>query len=331
MAVRSGIVAAGSFIVDRVKVIESWPPEETLTSITQNSTAPGGAAFNVLVDLARLGARFPLSGIGLVGADADGCFVRDTCSDLGIGVASIHETERAATSYTDVMTVASTGRRTFFHYRGASSLLDLPHFSFESGSHRHLHLGYLLLLETLDQPDREFGTRAGRVLAAASNTGMTTSVDVVSEHSDRFRDVVMPTMPWTDIAFMNETEAAACTGLACRGSNGLDREAVHAAAARILQAGVRQSVVIHAPEGALLLMRDGQAIWQDAALVSQVKGAAGAGDAFAAGFLYGYHEGEPPARCMLFGACSAAASLSAVDATSGVRHIDECLALAGLG
>jgi len=51
---------------------------------------------------------------------------------------------------------------------------------------RIFHLGYLLLLDALDQPDAKFGTQAARLLAAAQAAGVKTSVDVVSEDSDRF-------------------------------------------------------------------------------------------------------------------------------------------------
>jgi sugar/nucleoside kinase (ribokinase family) len=58
-----------------------------------------------------------------------------------------------------VMTDPS-GQRTFFHSPGANRLLDLPAFDRLDGSMKIFHLGYLLLLDSLDMPDDEFGTRS---------------------------------------------------------------------------------------------------------------------------------------------------------------------------
>ena len=59
-----------------------------------------------------------------------------------------------------------------------------------------------------------------------------------------------------------------------------------------------------------------------------VVGANGAGDAFAAGMIYGLHEGWPIADCLRLAHASAAASMRAVSTTDGVAPVGECLALA---
>ena len=51
---RSGIAAAGNWIVDRVKVVDHWPEQDTLANIHEEGVGNGGGAFNVLVDLERL-------------------------------------------------------------------------------------------------------------------------------------------------------------------------------------------------------------------------------------------------------------------------------------
>src|SRR4051812_31812138 len=120
---RSGIICGGNWIVDRVKTIDHYPGEETLANILSESRQNGGCALNVLMDLAKLGATFPLSGIGVIGEDTDGEFILSVCQEQGIDTSLLVRTESAPTSYTDVMTNRSTGRRTFFHARGANRLL----------------------------------------------------------------------------------------------------------------------------------------------------------------------------------------------------------------
>ena len=130
------------------------------------------------IDLAHLEAPFPLEAIGLVGDDAEGEYIRSDCRSHKIDMHQLQMTKEAPTSYTDVMTVKSTGRRTFFHQRGANAFLDAPHFDFTQSNARIFHLGYLLLLDRLDQPDPRYGTVAASVLQRAQAAGFKTSVDV---------------------------------------------------------------------------------------------------------------------------------------------------------
>jgi hypothetical protein len=62
---RSGILGAGNWIVDKIKVIDVWPNREALAIIQEETRGNVGAPFNVLIDLAKLGAAFPLQGAGV--------------------------------------------------------------------------------------------------------------------------------------------------------------------------------------------------------------------------------------------------------------------------
>src|SRR5260370_8912965 len=116
----------------------------------------------------------------------------ECCRKNNSGARHIGTTFKAPTSYTDVMTEQGHGRRTFFHARGANALWSGNELDFEKSRARIFHLGYLLLLDALDQPDSSFGTKAARLLSQAQSAGMKTSVDVVSENSDRFAKIVFP-------------------------------------------------------------------------------------------------------------------------------------------
>ena len=59
MSGRVGILAGGNWIVDRVKFIDTYPCQDGLASIRSEVAANGGSPFNLLVDLAKLGARSP--------------------------------------------------------------------------------------------------------------------------------------------------------------------------------------------------------------------------------------------------------------------------------
>jgi sugar/nucleoside kinase (ribokinase family) len=97
-----------------------------------------------------------------------------------------------------------------------------------------------------------------------------------------------------------------------------------------LQAGVRESVVIHFPEGGFMRTRKGEDFWQSSLKLpaKHIAGTAGAGDAFASGVLLGLHEGWELQRCLFTGVCVAAAALSHPTCTGGVKSLSAALKLA---
>jgi sugar/nucleoside kinase (ribokinase family) len=324
---RSGILAAGNWIVDHVKVIDLWPSQDALAIIQSETDGNGGSPFNVLIDLARLGAEFPLQGAGILGTDAAGDWILDVCRQHGIDLSSMHRTDAAPTSYTDVMTVASTGRRTFFHQRGANALLESSQIQLESSSAKLFHLGYLLLLDRLDEACPTFGTKSAELLHRASELGFVTSADLVSEESGRYRKVVFPSLRHLDLLFMNEFEAGHMVDSKIRVSSGIDRDALVSTAQALVRAGVRQWVIIHFPEGIFAVSPNGKRIFQPSLNLptDRIKGATGAGDAVTAGVLFGYLEGLPMETCLVYGICAAAACLLHPSASSGVLPLPKCL------
>jgi sugar/nucleoside kinase (ribokinase family) len=328
---RKGVLAGGNWIIDQVKMVDVYPQREQLANIRSQSQGTGGAPFNVLVDLARLKAAFPLSAAGLVGKDTLGDEILAICKKHSIDTRLLKSTPKASTSYTDVMTEAGNGRRTFFHYRGANALWDGSDLNFKKTKARIFHLGYLLLLDALDAPDKTYGTKAARVLAAAQEAGLKTSVDVVSEDSDRFSKIVSPALKYVDYCILNEIEAGKTAGFKIRGAdNKLDTVALKHAAGALLQMGVKEVVVIHFPEGAFARTRKGEDFWQSSLNLpaKYIAGSAGAGDAFCAGMLFGLHEEWDLSRALLTGVCAAAASLSHPTCTDGMMDLNSCLALA---
>lgn len=322
---RRGIACAGNFIIDHVKTVSSWPKEETLANILAEELGTGGSAYNVLVDLARFGLGIPLVGIGLVGDDADGSRILDDCLARGVDTSWVRTVTSAPTSYTDVITVRGTGRRTFFHNRGANALFGPEHVPAERLGCRVLNLGYLLLLDRMDEEDPELGTRAARVLAEARKQGILTSIDVVSEHSDRFARIVTPALPHTDACILNEIEAGQTTGRELRAGDRLDLGATETAARDLLAKGVHRLVVIHAPEGSFGLPRDGAPIWQPAHALPEgyIVSTVGAGDAFMAGMLVGIHEGWELADSLRFATAASATCLRHATTTGGVGSAEE--------
>jgi sugar/nucleoside kinase (ribokinase family) len=327
---RSGLLAGGNWIIDQVKLIDVFPKPEQLANIRRQAQGTGGAPYNVLIDLAKLGAPFPLYAAGLVGKDALGAHILTDCAKHKIDTRHLRQTATAPTSYTDVMTEIDGGRRTFFHLRGANALWDGQDLNFSRIKARIFHLAYLLLLDELDKPDRAYETKAAALLAAAQAAGLKTSVDVVSEDSDRFAGIVTPALRRVDYCILNEIEAGKTTGFRIRLPDGrLDTVALRHAAGALLQLGVRDLVVIHFPEGGFARTRKGEDYWQPSVKVPVkfIAGTAGAGDAFCAGVLFGLHEGWDLQRCLETAVCAAAASLAHPTCTGGMTPIKAVLDL----
>jgi len=326
---RHGILAGGNWIVDQVKTVDRWPEQDALANIVAQTRGNGGSPFNILVDLARLGADFPLQAAGLTGDDEEGRWIREVCGRHGIETSQLRATDRLPTSYTDVMTVDGTGRRTFFHQRGANALLGPEHFDFTASRAKIFHLGYLLLLDRLDEWEPDGRTRAAQVLAAARAQGLVTSVDLVSEDSDRFAGIVHAALPETDICFLNEFEASRTTGVVLRSGDKFYSARLADAAGKLLASGVRRAVVLHFPEGACVFTADGASCRHGSVKLPAdlLRGAAGAGDAFAAGVLLALHGDLGWDEALRYGVCAAASSLTHPTCSDGIKPLDQCLTL----
>ncbi|HLF93617.1 MAG TPA: carbohydrate kinase family protein, partial [Planctomycetota bacterium] len=250
MPVKKGIAAAGNWIVDWVKIIDAYPDEERLANVVGVTRGGGGGAHNVLIDLARMKAPFPLYGIGFVGNDDDGRFLIEEAKQEKIDFSGIRVSLEHPTSFTDVMTVKSTGRRTFFHARGANALLEAD--DVDPGDCKILHLAYLLLLDKIDPV-------APQLLSKIRSMGVKTSVDVVSETSERFMRVVYPALDHIDYLILNEIEAGEISGCSIRLPNGkFDLQELKSAARKLHRDNL---VVVHLPEGAFAVSKKDGELW----------------------------------------------------------------------
>ncbi|MBN2322294.1 MAG: carbohydrate kinase family protein [Spirochaetes bacterium] len=323
---RRGITCAGNFIIDRIKIVDLWPKQGMLAMILEERRSTGGCAYNVLKDLAKLQTDMPLFGIGAVSDDGDGNFILDDLSAHGIDTEQMRFIEGEPTSYTDVITVKDTGDRTFFYNRGANGALDVEHFDFSKVSSKIFHAGYILLLDSLDAPDEEYGTRMARLLSLAKKRGLLTSVDLVSESSDRFKKLVFPALKYTDYLIVNEIEAGRTAGYEIRTEEGaLDVRALERSLETLSESGNSKLVCIHFPEGAYACEAGGAPRFVPSHKPPDgfIKGTVGAGDAFCAGMLYGIHEEWDLGRAMRFANAMACFCLTDTTTTGGMRSIGE--------
>ena len=323
---RGGILIAGNIVADRVKVIDAYPDKHMLSNISSVSTAVGGCVPNVAIDLKKIDKTLDVRAAGQVGDDDAGRYILGQLENHGIGTRLVKVVCDDSTSFSDVMTEAGTGERTFFHYRGANagfSPKDLPADALDC---RMLHIGYIMLLDAFDRADAEYGTVMARFLRDAQAAGVKTSVDAVSDISGRFAEKVLPALKYADNAIMNETEACGAAGVEPRKNDGsLDLTNSRAAAEKLMSCGVGERVMIHCPEAGFILNANGAFTAVPSLRLPDgfIKGSVGAGDAFCAGCLYGIYNGYDDRRILEFASGAAAYSLAAEDSVSGMKTADE--------
>lgn len=322
-----GIALVGNLIVDTIKYVETYPAPGTLTTILREDRSLGGLACNCTTDLALLDPELPLKVVGVVGDDERGDYIAgrlgghrnvDTSGILRMG----------ATSYTDVMTDPDGGR-TFFTYMGANGLLRPEHIDFGKIGADLVHIGYILLLDGLDRPDPDYPTTMCRVLADARAHGAATSIDVVSDESDRYQRLVPPALAYTDYCTINEIEAERTTGIPLRdGAGNIIAGNLQGACEALIAMGVSRWAVIHMPELACGLEAGGRYVQKDSWKIPPgfKKSSVGAGDAFACGILYGAYHGWGLDKSIHVAGAVAAHSLSGAGGSDAILPLPEIMA-----
>lgn len=300
---------AGTILVDKINEISAYPNAGELTKIKSVQKATGGCVPNVAVDLKRIDNALEVKAVGCVGNDEEGALVKATLKENGVNVEGLYElTDK--TSFTEVMSVTG-GQRTFFTYAGASAAFGKEHVDFEKLNVKMLHLGYFLLLEKIDNGD------GLAILKTAKEKGVKTSIDLVSENSDRYQTVI-PCLPYTDNVIINETEAGAITGIEPK------RENLRKIAEKMKSYGVRERVIIHTPELGVCASENGFCTVSSYEIPKDfIKGTTGAGDAFCAGALIGIYRDKTDEEILAFASSAAVAALSQADAVSGMRSEQE--------
>jgi sugar/nucleoside kinase (ribokinase family) len=322
---RSGIILAGTVILDIVNVIDHWPQEERLASILRSEYGAGGPPHNAAAALVKLGADFPISCRGAVGTDAFGDILLGQAKGYGLDIAGFERIEGAVTSNTHVMSSAATGKRTFFHHAGANDLLRSDWLLPGTSNAKIFYLGSPGVARGLDESDGW-----ATLLKRARLQGHETALELVPMPHDVLRALVPPCLPHTDILVINDHEATGITGIDVIKEGGLDVDLTIKACNALLSLGVSKVAAIHHPDGAVAITHEG-AIEKRGSLhieTSEIAGSVGAGDAFYAGFLFGWHEGWPLGKCLELANAAAATSLFSLTTSASIRKVDACFEFA---
>lgn len=324
---RRGITVAGNLVADVVKNVDCYPKIGMLANISSVTKAVGGCVCNVAIDLAKMDSTLPLSAAGCVGDDEYGRYVVSQMQRYSIDTGGVRVTDKAPTSFSDVISMP-TGERTFFHARGANALFCPEDIQLPLLNCSILHIGYILLLDSFDAEDPEYGTVMARFLHQVQQAGIKTSVDVVSDSSGEYSAKIIPALKYSDYVIINEIECCSIWDMDPRKADGtLDQAVIRQAMERTMQCGVAEKVIVHAKEAGFCLSSDGSFTVVPSLKLSsnQIKGSVGAGDAFCAGCLYGIYQDFDDKSILEYASAAAACNLFSENAVDGMRPKQEIL------
>lgn len=318
---RKGIMVAGSIVADVVKRVDCYPKIGMLANVLDVQPAVGGCSPNTAIDLAKIDRTLPVSIAGKTGDDEYGRFIRSELSRYGIDCEHISVSPDKPTSFSDVMSLP-TGDRTFFHARGANTVFSPDDIDISSLSCSILHIGYILLLDTFDEYDEEYGTVMARFLHDVKAAGIKTSIDVVSDSTADYKAKILPALKYADYVIINEWESSMLTDLPPYDEDGkLNTDNIRKTMEFMASCGVGEKIIIHCKEAGFCLdIGSGEFTAVPSLDIPSelIKGSVGAGDAYCAGSLYGIYNGFDDSRILEFASAAAACNLFAENSTDGM-------------
>lgn len=248
----------------------------------QTTRATGGSACNTILALGRLGMSPGV--VGKIGNDDNGRFFEESCRRNGIWPNLLRSEKATGVASTFI---SPDGQRTFGTYLGAAEEMcaeEIEEALLEAYDYVYIE-GYLVQNHDLLR----------RIVAAAKAKATSICLDlasynIVADEIAFFTEL----LPNVDILFANQQEAETFTGES-------DPEAA------LLKLGdICRTVVVKTGGAGAKAKRDAEVVNVAARPVQQVLDTTGAGDFFAAGFLYGLSNGCELAECVYKGTVLAA-------------------------
>jgi len=295
----SFVTCVGILVADLMgRPINRFPEKGKLLLVPEMELHVGGCAHNTAVDLRKLGEEVLV--VGKVGDDDLGEVVINSLKRHGVDTRGITKDLRYHTSATMVL-LDEHGERTFLHYPGANQALRAEDVKdeFLRGA-KVVHVAGSFLMPGFD------GEETAKVFARARAFGVLTSLDTAWDDTGKWLDTIAPVLPFVDIFISNRDEASRISG----------KDGLADMASFFLSFGIRVVAIKMGAEGSFI-MTEKEKILVPPFSVQAVDGT-GAGDAFAAGFLFGYLRGWDLYEVGRFANACGAMCVTAMGATEGV-------------
>jgi sugar/nucleoside kinase (ribokinase family) len=304
------IVNVGIAVVDAIgRTIEQVPAPKELVMFDRLVVTTGGCAVNCAVDLAKMGIQNSL--IVKVGQDMLGDFVVRETQNQGVNVTRIVRDNEVNTSFSFAM-VDGTGERRFVHTMGANATLVAEDLDLDFiATHKYCYIGGTMLMPALD------GEPTAKVLRELRKRGVVTLLDdvYIQASPDKWRKMILPTLPELDYFVPSEPEAMMISGLT-------DPQEM---ATWFQDHGATNVVVKLGEKGVYYRRKNGENGFVKAYNVAKVEDTTGAGDSWDAGFLAGLNLGyDFPEACRL-GNATAVFCIQSAGASTGIPSLETIL------
>ncbi len=302
------VLCVGQLVADVVvRPVDRLPDRGEARPVADLQWVAGGCAANTACVLAKLGADVRIA--GLVGADAQGDAVAGEVERCGVDISGVARSPTVPTSAVVVL-VDSRGERSFLCRPGGNEALScetaLP--PLQQGV-RFVHVAGTMKLFAFD---------LARFLGHAKSLGCATSLDTDWDVSGQWLRKLGPVLPQVDVLLTSREEGRELTGTADPGD----------IARSLLGHGPRTVVVKCGADGAVLGRAGGVRTYPTYEV--KVLDTTCAGDAFAAGFLYGLTRGWTEERAVQVG--NAAGAMATTELSHrGVRSLEAVMALVEKG
>ena len=306
-----GFLQSNGLIKGSMRLIDDVEAHRLYDIIGPAIVVSGGSAANTAAGIASLGGKAAF--IGKVRNDELGTFFTHDIRAAGVTFDVAPSAAGPATARSFIL-VTPDGERTMNTYLGACVTLspsDIDETVVASSEITYLE-GYLW-----DPPEaKDASVKAARAARGAGRKVALTLSDsfCVDRHRDSFRDLISRDV---DILFANEKEI-----ISLYETTSFDDALQRARAAAEL-------VVLTRSGAGSVIVRGDEFHVVEARKVERVVDATGAGDLYAAGFLYGLTHGKPLAEAARLGSLAAAEIISHIGARPQVSLSEEAEA-AGL-
>jgi sugar/nucleoside kinase (ribokinase family) len=297
------VLVLGEINVDLILAAEEIVPvfgQETL--VDETTLTIGGSSVIFACGAARLGLR--VGYVGVVGEDEFGRFMLREMSSRGVDVEPVIVDPAVKTGIT--VSLSTPVDRAMLTYSGSIAALTPEQVDRAVlGRTRHLHVGSYFL---------QTGLQSGlaELLAQARMQGLTVSQDTGWDPHERWDSGFWETLAQTDVFLPNIDEARAITGAA-------DLEAA-------LEALLEQVPLVTIKQGAEgAIARRGEEIARAVPPSVEVVDTTGAGDSFAAGFVYGYLAGWSLGKMLRLACACGALTTRQPGGTNGQATLAEAL------
>lgn len=294
------VCVCGNVVFDvLVRPVETlrWAATTLVETVSQQLGGNGGTTSYAI---GKLGV--PVFLVTLLGRDDAGEAVLARLRSGGVDVSRAFVTK--GTTSVAVCIVNQAGERALLYQLGAGAE-EFPDFPISGADHLHLAAVYRM-------PHLR---RAGpQVLRRAKEMGMSTSADTQWDTEGEWMKVLAPSLPATDLLFVNEDEARMLTG-----------HSDERAAALTLRSAGAKTVCVKLGRRGCLVVGEKEEFTSPAYAVESVD-STGAGDCFCGGYIAGLQRGLSQMEAARVANAAGALSVQRLGATAGLLDWESTIA-----